>query len=182
MHVWKKSAVSYLEPPLLLFFLFSVAGWIWEVLFVALSTGQVVNRGFLRGPWLPVYGTGGLLIFQLLRGGRGWGLFFRSALLGGVVEFAASILLEAVFHARWWDYSGWLWNVDGRVCLGSTAAFGIAGWGLVRFLGPALERSVECLPSQVRGAVCRTLCALFALDMAIALVMPHVGAGISFPV
>ena len=55
-----------LELPLLLFFTLSAAGWLWEVLFTGLSTGRLVNRGFFYGPWLPVYGVGGLLMLLLL--------------------------------------------------------------------------------------------------------------------
>ena len=129
-----------LEKPLLLFFLFAAAGWLWEVLFVAVSAGALVNRGFLHGPWLPVYGAGGMLFLLLpdrLRARQG-ALFLLCALLGGALEYGTSLWLEAVFHARWWDYAGWTGNLGGRVCLASAAAFGLAGWWLARRAGPAL--------------------------------------------
>ena len=96
-----------LETPLLLFFILSGAGWLWEVAFVGLSTGVLVNRGFLHGPWLPVYGVGGLLFLLLPRRMEGWTLAAACALAGGGLEYAVSLVLEALFHQRWWDYAGW---------------------------------------------------------------------------
>ena len=75
-----------LETPLLLFFILSGAGWLWEVVFVGLSTGTLVNRGFLHGPWLPVYGVGGLLFLLLPRRIKGWSLAAACALAGGGLE------------------------------------------------------------------------------------------------
>ena len=176
-----KKEPSALELPLLLFFLLSAAGWLWEVLFVRLSTGQTVNRGFFHGPWLPVYGAGGLLILLLLSHLRGARLMALSALLGGGVEYSASLLLEGLFHTRWWDYSAWPLDLNGRICLGSLAAFAGAGWVLVRLLGPALAQELSRLPRPLRTGACRVLCALFVLDAALSLVHPNTGAGISFP-
>lgn len=163
----------------LLFFLFSAAGWLWELLFVGATTGRLVNRGVLHGPWLPVYGTGGVLIVLLLGRCRGWRLLVRSALLGGAVEYASSVALERLFHARWWDYSGWAWNLNGRVALGSAAAFALAGWLAVRLAGPALAGLLSRLPDRARTAACRCLGALFALDAAASLLRPNMGEGVS---
>ena len=84
----------------LLFFLFSAAGWLWEMLFVGAATGRLVNRGVLHGPWLPVYGTGGVLIVLLLGRCRGWRLLLRSALVGGAVENAAAFALAGWLAVR----------------------------------------------------------------------------------
>lgn len=170
------------ETLLLLFFLFSGAGWLWEVLFVGASTGQLVNRGFLHGPWLPVYGVGGLLFVLLPGPRRGWHVPAVCALLGAGVEYAASLLLEGLFHARWWDYAGWAGNVNGRICPASAAAFGLAGWILVRWAGPWLRSALAGVPRRWREGCCRGLCLLFAADLALSLLRPNTGAGISFPV
>ena len=172
-----------LEKPLLLFFLFAAAGWVWEVVFVAISAGRLVNRGFLHGPWLPVYGVGGLL-FLLLAGrlrARSGTLFLLCALLWGALEYGTSLWMEAIFHARWWDYAGWAWNLEGRVCLASAAAFGLAGWWLVRRAGPALCRALDRMPAGDRRRLCRCLCALFAADAAVSALLPNGGPGVSFP-
>lgn len=171
-----------LETPLLLFFILSGAGWLWEVAFVGLSTGALVNRGFLHGPWLPVYGVGGLLFLLLPRRMEGWTLAAACALAGGGLEYAVSLVLEALFHQRWWDYAGWPGSLNGRVCLVSAAAFGLAGWLLTGWAEPLLRRGLEELPPLWRRACCRGLCLLFAADAALSLLRPNSGAGISFPV
>lgn len=169
------------ETLLLLFFLFAGAGWLWEVAFVGASTGRLVNRGFLHGPWLPVYGVGGLLFVLLPGPRRGWRVPAVCALLGAGVEYAASLLLEGLFHARWWDYTGWAGSVDGRICLASAAAFGVAGWILARWAGPWLRSALAEAPPSWRRRCCRGLCLLFAADLAASLLRPNTGAGISFP-
>lgn len=178
----KDAAENGAELLLLLFFLFSAAGWLWEVLFVALTTGEVVNRGFLRGPWLPIYGMGGLLILLLLGRKRGLELFLLSALVGAGVEYAASLALEGLFGQRWWDYAAWPGDFQGRVCVLSAGAFGLLGWVLVRSLAPALAGMLGRMPEGVRRGLCRWLAALFLLDAAVSLAAPNAGAGISFPI
>ena len=117
-----------LEDWLLLFFTCSSAGWLWEVLLTAAATGRWVNRGLLHGPWLPVYGAGGVLLAAAL------GRFRRDpaaalalgALLGGGVEYATALILEQWYHRRWWDYTGWTGSIQGRVCLASLTGFALA--------------------------------------------------------
>ena len=174
--MWKTKQTSVL----LLFFLLSLSGWLWEVLFVALTTGSFVNRGFLHGPWLPIYGFGGLAILALLRRSRGLPLFLLSALLGGSLEYLTSLLLEVLFRTRWWDYASWPCNLDGRICLGSLLAFGLAGWLLVTLLAPALARLLARLPRHFQKRLGQALTLLFAADAAFSLMAPNTGAGISF--
>ena len=127
------------EEWLLLFFLFSAAGWVWETLFSVLTTGQWVNRGMLHGPWLPVYGFGGAVIAAVLeRLDRRWAAPLAGAVLGGGVEYGTALLLEWRFQRRWWDYAGWTGNLQGRVCLASLAGFALAGWVLYG-LTPAVQ-------------------------------------------
>ena len=172
-----------LERQLLLFFLFSAAGWVWEVALGVVTTGQVINRGFLRGPWLPVYGVGGVLLLGLLKDLRGRPalLIPAGALGGGAVEYSAALLLEGLFRRRWWDYTGWAGSLEGRVCLASAVAVGLAGWLVVERAGPALERYLARLPAGARRTCCRCLSALFALDWTAALLIPHTGPGVTFP-
>ena len=171
-----------LERQLLLFFLFSAAGWVWEVALGVVTTGQVINRGFLRGPWLPVYGVGGVLLLGLLKDLRGRPalLIPAGALVGGAVEYSAALLLEGLFRRRWWDYTGWTGSIQGRVCLASLAGFALAGWLASRWGEPLLRRFSR-IPPAVRRLLCRNVGVLFALDWALSLLRPNAGAGVAGP-
>ena len=117
MHVSISRREAALEEWLLLFLFFSAAGWIWEVLLTACATGMWVNRGMLHGPWLPVYGVGGVLITAALgRLRRQWLVLPLGALAGGAVEYGTSLALEFRFRQRWWDYTGQPGNILGQVC------------------------------------------------------------------
>ncbi len=170
-----------LEEWLLLFLFLSAAGWVWEVLLTACTTGVWVNRGLLRGPWLPVYGVGGVLMAAALgRLRRKWPAPLLGALTGGAVEYGTSLALELRFRQRWWDYAGLPGSLDGRVCLASLAGFALAGWAAAA-LTPALTARIRCLEGRERTILCRGLCLLFALDWSWALLRPNTGAGISWP-
>ncbi len=167
------------EEWLLLFFLFSAAGWVWETLFSVLTTGRWVNRGMLHGPWLPVYGFGGAVIAAVLeRLDRRWAAPLAGAVLGGGVEYGTALLLEWRFQRRWWDYAGWTGNLQGRVCLASLAGFALAGWVLYG-LTPAVRRALARMPPPVRTALCRGISLAFALDWSWSLLRPNMGPGIT---
>lgn len=173
---------AVLEEWLLCFYIFSAAGWLWEVLLTAFTTGGWVNRGLLHGPWLPVYGVGGVLLTALLNRPRRFraASFLLGALLGGTIEYGTALVLENWYRRRWWDYTGWPGSVQGRVCLASVAAFAAAGW-LASRLGPALVRRFAGLPARARTLLCRTVSLFFALDWALSLLYPNTGAGITSP-
>lgn len=104
----------------LIFIIFSVVGWISEVLYVGIFfEHKFVNRGFLHGPICPIYGFGGLSILLLPQSLYStWVmLFFASMLFGTIVEYISSWILEKLFHTRWWDYSHYKFNIRGRVDL-----------------------------------------------------------------
>ena len=173
---------AVLEEWLLCFYSFSAAGWLWEVLLTAFTTGGWVNRGLLHGPWLPVYGLGGVLLAVLLNRPHQTRAapFLLGALLGGAVEYGTALVLESWYHQRWWDYTGWPGSIQGRVCLTSAAAFAAAGWVASR-LGPLLVRRFAGLHDHTRTLLCRTVSLLFALDWSLSLLYPNTGTGITTP-
>lgn len=181
-HPAAASRTAALETWLLCFYIFSAAGWLWEVLLTACTTSAWVNRGLLHGPWLPVYGIGGILLTAALdRFCRiPAAAFLSGAFLGGAVEYGTALILENWFRQRWWDYTGWPGSIQGRVCFASLAAFAAAGW-LASRLGPALVRRTAYLPDRARTLLCRSVSLLFALDWALSLLYPNAGAGISSP-
>lgn len=123
----------------LVFIIFSVIGWVCEVIFVWLFVEhRFVNRGFLHGPLCPIYGVGGLVILLLpSKLYSTWlPLFFSSMILCSVVEYISSWILEKLFHTLWWDYSNIPLNINGRVCLINSVLFGFMGLFVIHFAMP----------------------------------------------
>lgn len=165
----------------LLFFLFSNVGWIWEVVYTSSWHGFFVNRGFMHGPWLPIYGLGAVLMLLFLNRIRSrlWLVFLMSAGIGGVLEYGASLVMEYVFHTRWWDYSDLRFHFQGRTCLLVILIFGILGVTLVSFLGPVLSNWIMLLPVGVQEKIVWLLGVLFLVDYVCSLIWPNVGAGVT---
>ena len=132
----------------LIFIIFSVIGWVSEVLYVGIfSEHKFVNRGFLHGPLCPVYGFGGIVILLLPKElYNTWiPLYFSSMILCTIVEYFVSWLMEKMFHARWWDYSHYKLNIKGRVCALNSILFGFMGLGIIRFVYPQIIRFLNFL-------------------------------------
>lgn len=125
----------------LIFIIFSFVGWCAEVVYVGITSAhKFVNRGFLHGPLCPVYGFGGLVIICLPPSLYStWiPLFFASMILCTVVEYFVSWIMEKLFHTRWWDYSHYKFQINGRVCLLNSVLFGFLGLGMIHFVYPLI--------------------------------------------
>ena len=155
-----------LESFILFFFACSVAGWVMEVVCKLIQFRRFINRGFLIGPYCPIYGCGAVAITALLSGYRGdpVTVFFLSMLLCGTLEYVTSYLMEKLFHARWWDYSQKHFNLNGRVCANTLIPFGAFGLLLVEAVQPLCFDLFARIPDAVRLALCAALCALFVTD------------------
>ena len=117
---------------ILLFFAYAFLGWCIEVTLKYFQFHRFINRGFLTGPWLPIYGSGAALITIAVKGlspleSSVGTTFMVSFILCGVVEYMTSFVLEKRFHARWWDYSQKPMNLHGRVWIGNLILFGLGG-------------------------------------------------------
>ena len=123
---------------ILIFFIFSFIGWLVEVLEGLINKRGFINRGFLVGPICPIYGIGSLLITFLLKKYTNdpIALFIMAIVVCGVLEYFTSYIMEKLFHARWWDYSGYKYNINGRVCLNTIIPFGILGLLIMYVLNP----------------------------------------------
>ena len=132
----------------LLFVLYSFLGWACESAYCSVPAGRFINRGFLNGPFCPVYGAGALLIVAVLTPLRGriFLLFLSSALLTSLLEYLTGLLLETLFRVKYWDYSGYRFNLHGRVCLKNSLMFGAMGIAVVYFLEPALLSVIGWIP------------------------------------
>lgn len=137
-----------LEVYFLFFFIYSVLGWLAEVLFVHFHEHQPLkNRGFLFGPYCPIYGFGALLMTLYLPKYTDDPLtiFLLAIFISGLLEYITSYLMEKLFHARWWDYSKKPFNIEGRVCFENLIYFGLGALFSLYLLNPLLFRFIDSL-------------------------------------
>ena len=153
----------------LLFFTYAFLGWCIEVTLKFFEFHRFINRGFLTGPWLPIYGTGAVLI-TLATDGLGpldksvGTTFLVSFLLCGVVEYLTSYVMEKRFHARWWDYSRKPMNLHGRVWIGNLILFGLGGVLIAKLLNPLVLVPIGRMPLLSREILAGGLGAVFLAD------------------
>lgn len=167
---------AQLQAGFLYFWVYAVLGWVYEVfLEVVVYRWGFSNRGFLFGPYLPVYGVGALLILAFLRGlsRREWRVgrvnlmpvvvFVSVVVLTTVVELIASYLLEWTTGGWLWDYTRYTIQWQGRICLSASLRFGVGGMIVLYGLQPLLEKGMARLGDK-RKPVFWVLFVLFAID------------------
>lgn len=149
-----------------LFFIYSIIGWITEVFLVFLENKKVVNRGFLIGPYIPIYGIGGLLVTILLSNNISNPIFvfFESMIICGSIEYLISYIMEILFKARWWDYSHFRFNINGRVCLLNMILFGIGCIFLLYLINPFLIEKINLINSKTLYLINLILLTIFIFD------------------
>lgn len=164
-----------------MFFIFSNFGWSWEVLYYFLMKGKLINRGVLHGPWLPIYGVGGLIILTLLTRFRKKPVVFfvTSVALCGTVEYVTSLALERIFGAQWWNYDGYFLNIDGRVCAEGLFVFGICALAFIYVLAPLLDNLIRKINRRVLLPVAVALLLIFTADIVYSKMVPNTGYGIT---
>ena len=130
------------------FILYSFCGWIWESVFCSLwNKRRFINRGFLKGPYCPIYGWGalcGILFLQNIK--TPITLFLSAGFACCLLEYMTSWVMEKMFHARWWDYSDKPFNLHGRVYLNGFLAFGGAIVVLIKWINPYVTSILLELP------------------------------------
>ncbi len=166
----------------LLFFSFCFVGWLYEVGIYLFGEGRFVNRGTMYGPWLPIYGTGGVAILFLLQKFRKnpWLMFASSFILCGVIEYFGGWYSETFLHAAYWDYSNFAFNLKGRICLESLLIFGVGGCGFAYIFAPVLDNLYLRISKRTKYIICAILIAAFAADFTVCrIVGPNSGDGIT---
>lgn len=132
------------------FLLYSFCGWLYESILVSVQERRPVNRGFLNGPLCPIYGTGAVLAVLVLGQVQNPLTVFLVSMVGAtLLEYGTSWAMERLFHARWWDYSHFKFNLNGRVCLLGAVVFGIGGVAIVFGAQPWVARLTDLIPVQV---------------------------------
>lgn len=164
-----------LSTLVLIFFAISVIGWLFEVALYVVDSGVLLNPGVLHGPWLPIYGTGGILALVLLKRWRTKPFISFLLVIGvsGSVEYITGRTLELLTGARWWDYSNFTFNIGGYLCLEALLAFGIFGIALIYVLAPALASQIEKISDRTRKVLIATLLLVFIADVSVSLINPN---------
>lgn len=149
------------------FTLYSVVGWLIETIWCSVADKKLVSRGFLSGPWCPIYGFSALMIlgFNSWLGKNPFVIFLVSMAAASVMEYVTSWILEKLFQMRWWDYSHRRFNLKGRVCLGNSLLFGFLGVGLTLFIHPLTESIINRIPNDILRVITSLLVALFVVDL-----------------
>lgn len=153
----------------LLFIIYSMIGWTIEVIDQLYRQKKLINRGFLLGPYCPVHGIGALLMLLLLSSISDSTiiLFLSSVLICTCLEYLTGYLLEKIFKARWWDYSDYKFNLNGRVCLQNSLFFGIAGVIIIKIANPFFLKIILSMPTNILNIVSLIVFLIFTSDLAI---------------
>lgn len=154
---------------LLYFFIYSFLGWCTEVAYATVKERRFVNRGFLNGPWCPIYGVGVSAVVTLLDGFRDslLLLYLSSLVLVTLIEGMTGFIMDKIFHHKWWDYTGLPLNIGGYVCLPFSIAWGAACVVIVKGIHPLIERLVGFLPEAAGAALLCVLTVCLAADVAV---------------
>ena len=157
------------------FFFYSFIGWFFESCYCSIRPKKWVNRGFLRGPLCPIYGTGGLVMMICLLPLRHITenlylnellIFIAGAILCDIVEFMTSYIMEKLFNARWWDYSNKKFNIQGRICLTHTFYWGTCSCLFVFILEPIMNLYIVGQVSESsRNILTYIFLTVFAFDL-----------------
>ena len=134
-----------------IFFIYSIIGWVLESLYVSLQQKKIVNRGFLIGPYCPIYGFGalGMILYLEQYKDNVITVFLLAIFICSILEYMTSYLMEKIFKARWWDYSDKKFNLNGRICGQNALLFGIGGVIIVYFAHPILNDILLSLDKKV---------------------------------
>ena len=157
----------------LVFLAYSILGWIIEIIDILIKDKKLVNRGFLIGPYCPIYGVGGVLATLLLQKYNNdlVVLFFMGIIIFSVLEYYTSLIMEKIFHARWWDYSDNKLNINGRICLKTMIPFGILGVVVIRFINPIFFNFLGSLNSTLFDTIFMVTFTIFIVDLAFSFIV-----------
>lgn len=157
----KELAILYL-----LFMLYSFLGWSMEVICKLIEKHRFINRGFLIGPYCPIYGCGCiamiLLLYKYLEDPIT--LFFMAIIICSILEYSTSFIMEKLFKTRWWDYSNKKYNLNGRICLDTMLPFGLLGCLVLYLINPFFSKIINKLPVNIMVSLAFIILIIFIID------------------
>ena len=151
------------------FMFYAVLGWCVEVIYKTTCTGRFVNRGFLNGPLCPIYGFGATAVIVCLTplNDNLAVLYIGSVVLTSALEFVTGLVLEKLFHQKWWDYTDEHFNIKGYVCLRFSLAWGLACVFVMRIVQPPVLALYDRMPIVLRNVIFIAFYGLLAADLTI---------------
>lgn len=168
--------MAYLSELIIWFAFYSFAGWILETSYVSRREGKFVNRGFLNGFFVPIYGFGAILI---IRSSSLISDFFNnqieflslniliSIVLVTLLEFVTGYMLEKIFHSKWWDYSDRKGNIKGYICLEFSIIWGFLAFVLIKIFHPEVNSLVNGLSAEIGNLIATIMVIYFIADTVI---------------
>jgi len=155
----------------LMFIIYSIIGWIVEIFYNAFLQKKIVNRGFLIGPYCPIYGFGAIFITFFLTKYYESPiiLFIIAVIICALLEYITSYLMEKIFNARWWDYSDMKYNINGRICLETMIPFGLLGCFIIYISNPLLYNLFNVMSLSLTLVISIVLASIFILDIVFSL-------------
>lgn len=155
----------------LLFVFYSFLGWLMEVTQGYVRHKKFVNRGFLIGPYCPIYGYGAISMTLLLKGYANDPivLFVMAIVICSILEYTTSFVMEKLFKIRWWDYSNRKFNINGRICLETMIPFGILGCLMIYFVNPFMFAIIDMIPSNLINIIAVILFIIYLVDNAVSI-------------
>lgn len=155
----------------LFFIIYSFLGWIVETLFVFLDTKKLINRGFLIGPYCPIYGVGGILVTYFLSNYKDniFITFGMAVIIFAILEYFTNYIMEKLFKARWWDYTNFKYNINGRICLETLIPFGLLGCFAIYVVNPIIFSLLNIINPSSLKIIALLLFIIFIIDFTVSL-------------
>ena len=160
--------MTYILNVFLTFFIYSLIGYIVEVAFTTKNIKKInLSRGFLVGPYIPIYGTAAIVMSFLLTKYQTnlIVLFVMSSLICTIIEYFTSYVMEKVYKLRWWDYSNIKYNLHGRVCLKNSILFGIGGILIINTTNPLMKYALTKIPNIILMTLSTIFLIIFSIDL-----------------
>lgn len=151
---------------LLFFYIYCFCGWVWESCYVSAKQRKWVNRGFLHGPFLPIYGSGAVcvLIMTIPVKDSLPAVFFMGMIGATILEYCTGSVMEKMFGIRYWDYSHVPLNLHGHICLFASLGWGVFSVVMIRLAHTPVERLVMSIPGAVQETAAIFITVVFAVD------------------
>ena len=149
------------------FFVYAIIGWIIEVSFHVITKGRFINRGFFNGPYCPIYGFGAIAVISILNvvgDGNKLFLFFMAMIIATILELITGVILEKIFHKRWWDYTSYKFNFHGYICAEFSLVWGAICFILYEAIHPLVKKCIFAIPIKVLIVMNVIMCVMFIVD------------------